>query len=388
MPLVSVIVPVYNSEDCLAACLDSICAQSLKEIEIIVINDGATDGSGRICEIFACRDERVRVLQQENRGVVAARGAGIIAAKGKYIAFVDADDTIEADMLSFLVREIKDADLVTSGVFKHVSPKQVVCCTDSFEEGEYENDSYFDLLAKMLYDKQGGMFQRYTPWMCNKLYRSEIVKKVYSMMDSSIRHAEDAVFSYLCLLQCKKIVITKKMLYHYLYRETSACHKINDRMLTDINSGYILLKREFSKHPMGKILNYQLQKWLVKNVCYAVNGHMGLDPRCAIPEFLIDLSGLRGKRIVLYGAGKMGRDYKSQMETSGCSPVLWVDGDWQRYREEGWDVVEPSRMKEMAFDVVLIAVSREQIASDIISNLHEMGIKDEICVWQKPIPVF
>lgn len=94
MPLVTVIVPVYNVEKYLAECLDSICAQTLKNIEIICINDGSTDLSGDILAQYAARDSRIFVLNQENQGQSAARNNALDLARGKYISFVDSDDVI------------------------------------------------------------------------------------------------------------------------------------------------------------------------------------------------------------------------------------------------------------------------------------------------------
>lgn len=388
MPVVSVIVPVYNAVSYLEEAVESICVQTLKDIEIILVDDGCTDGSGQLCDELAKKDDRIRVLHGENRGVVAARGAGIEAAEGEFLSFVDADDKIEPDMLGYMVEKGKHADLVTSGVLKYVSPNQVVKCADRFSEGVYEGEAYREFMAKMLFDEDDGGFQKYTPWMWNKLYRSKLVKEVYSFVDKEIRHAEDAVFSYLYLLRCRKIVITKEFFYHYLYRETSVCHKVNDRMLTDINKGYLVLRDVFLKHPMSDVLNFQLQKWVVKNVCYAINSHMGFDVRCAVPEFMLDLSAVKQRRVVLYGAGRMGKDYKKQMDAHGCGPVLWVDGDWSHYKNEGLDVTDPQCVRKTLFDMVLIAVSREQTAEEIKNRLFEMGVEKEKCVWQRPISVF
>lgn len=102
MDLISVIVPVYNSEKYLKKCLRSICAQSYPHLEILLVDDGSTDQSGGICDDFAGRDRRVRVIHQQNGGEIKARHTGIAHAKGKYLAFVDADDWIDPDFIAYL----------------------------------------------------------------------------------------------------------------------------------------------------------------------------------------------------------------------------------------------------------------------------------------------
>ena len=91
---VSIIIPIYNSEQYLGKCIDSVLKQTFTDFELLLINDGSTDSSGKICDEYALKDARVRVFHKENGGVSAARNTGIKAAKGKYVTFVDADDTL------------------------------------------------------------------------------------------------------------------------------------------------------------------------------------------------------------------------------------------------------------------------------------------------------
>lgn len=115
--IVSIIVPVYNVEDKLKRCVESIRKQTYKDIEIILINDGSIDGSGSICDMYSKMDRRIHVYHQENKGVSAARNTGIENSGGGYLFFVDSDDTINFDTISECVRLIEEenADLVMGG---------------------------------------------------------------------------------------------------------------------------------------------------------------------------------------------------------------------------------------------------------------------------------
>ena len=106
-PLVSVIVPVYNQEPWLPQCLESICAQTYRDLEIILVDDGSTDGSGRICDEYAVRDSRARVIHQENLDLCAARNRGQAESHGEYLAFVDGDDYIHKDFIRLLVEAVR-----------------------------------------------------------------------------------------------------------------------------------------------------------------------------------------------------------------------------------------------------------------------------------------
>ena len=108
MSLISVIVPVFNAEKYIARCINSILKQTLVDFELILIDDGSIDKSGEICDIFAKKDERIRVIHQTNQGQAATRNSGVLKAKGEWIAFVDADDVIHCQMLEFLYCAVKD----------------------------------------------------------------------------------------------------------------------------------------------------------------------------------------------------------------------------------------------------------------------------------------
>ncbi len=127
------------------------------------------------------------------------------------------------------------------------------------------------------------------------------------MVDPDITYAEDAVFLYKYLLKCHSIVIYHKCFYHYRYREDSIVHAPNRHILMDINKAYLSLEKEFRNHPMEECLLYQLQKWVSFVSCKAVSEHMGFDSRIRIPEFMADLSGLEHKRLIVYGAGSLGK---------------------------------------------------------------------------------
>ena len=116
-PLVSVIIPVYNVSRYLLQCLDSVISQTWRNLEIIIIDDGSTDGSGRICDQYADRDDRIKVIHSPNRGLSAARNLGLENLKGQYIAFVDSDDLIEPHAIETLIRTalLTESHIVTAG---------------------------------------------------------------------------------------------------------------------------------------------------------------------------------------------------------------------------------------------------------------------------------
>ncbi len=387
--LISIIVPVYNIVPYIKECLESIQNQTYSNIEILVVDDGSEDGSGELCEEIAAQDDRIKVIRQKNAGVVAARGRGIKAALGTYMMFVDGDDWIEPDMAGKLVSQIVNTDLVTSGVFYQISSDKNVERYDEYPEGIYTGKVQMsEILESMIYDFSMEFMQRFTPWIYNKLYRSNLVKAVYAEVDQKITFAEDSVFLYKYLLKCQSAVVIHECYYHYRYRKGSAMHALNKHMLMDINRVYLALEPDFRKHELSGKLLFQLQKWVAILSCRAINDHMGFPEQIHIPEFIADLSTLEDKKIVLYGAGAAGKSTYVQIKRFGYQVVLWADKNYKFYQSIGMPVVSPDQIFHIEYDVIFLAVGEESLAEKIKIELLDKKFPAGKLMWKKPIRIF
>jgi glycosyltransferase involved in cell wall biosynthesis len=388
-PMVSVIVPIYNVASYVCECIESIQNQTYRNLEIILVDDGSTDGSGELCEEFAVWDDRIHVISQKNKGVVSARNRGIESAAGKYILFVDGDDWIEADMVEMMVEKIGEADLITTKVYREISPDRWVDECDKFPEGMYDGErGVFMILKRMLYDFQENYSQPFIPGMCNKLFLSSLAKVVCRTLDIDISYEEDAVFVYKYLLLCQSVVISHQGFYHYRYRIGSAVHSVNQHMLMNINKVYLTLEEEFSMHKMRDCLILQLQKWITHLTCKALNDFMGFDNKICIPEYMADFSYLEEKKMILYGAGKAGQDIYLQMNNFGFQVILWVDKNYKIYQKKGMAVESPKQILDIDYDFVYIAVSDQNMAGKIRQDLIDWGIADKKIIWRKPMHIF
>lgn len=377
----SIIVPIYNTELYLTACLNSLTAQTCPDMEILLIDDGSTDGSSQICQEFAHKDTRIVYIRQENKGLIGARRTGAEHAAGEFLMYVDSDDWIDNGMAEFLVKQIGDADMATTGVHYETGPGMVVEYPDKYPEGEYQGEEKEYLLRTMLYDAKSDTLQRLTPWIWNKLYRTEIVRQVYRNLDADNDFAEDAAFLYNYLIISGSVRICHQSFYYYRYRTDSMFHGGNPHMLSDINKAYLALLSGFEKHPLRDSLMSQLQRWVTVTAVMAVNGGMGFASGIQIPEFLLDTDGLGGKRIVLYGAGKAGKDYFRQLTQMGYNVVLWVDSN-----SSGTGIVkQPHAILETEYDIILLAVSRQEYAESIKQSLKDIGIGEEKLMWKRPV---
>lgn len=209
---VSVIMPVYNEEACLEESLISVMNQTLREIEIICVDDGSTDNSLTILKNHAEQDERIKVLQQNNSGPGPARNLGIKIAKGEYLAFLDSDDKFEPEMLENLYAMAKEDDLDVA-----------VCRCDLFDHVSGEaREALWSLKTKLLpafkpfscTDIPRNFFAAFVWWPWDKLYRKELIDGL-GIEFPNLRNSEDLVFVAAAVLKAERISYTEKILAHH-----------------------------------------------------------------------------------------------------------------------------------------------------------------------------
>lgn len=205
--MISVIVPVYNVIKYLDECVASIVAQTYKEWECILVNDGSTDGSGAICDKWALEDKRIRVIHQENRGVSEARNRGIKEAKGEFIVFVDSDDTIGADHLYSLAKAPL-ADIAVSGIRQEKPDGLAINFkpygNKTFELSPEYVENFVDLNDKFLF---------YGP--CAKLYKASIIKSHNIKFPLNCNYGEDLQFNLNYLNFVRSISQVDNISYYY-----------------------------------------------------------------------------------------------------------------------------------------------------------------------------
>lgn len=230
----SIIVPVYNVRAHLDKCIESILGQSFEDFELILVDDGSTDGSGAVCDSYINLDSRVKVIHKKNEGVVSARKAGIKAAVGKYAGYVDGDDWIEKDMYKNMVHYMDkyDCDIVMCDVVheSRALPLSSGSTDNNIDEGYYSREKLEnDIFPTMLYTGKFYTFGIY-PVIWNKLYRREKLIKHQDKVLNDIKTGEDAACVYPYLYDSDSMYFIKDMyLYHYRPTEESMTAKYDNR---------------------------------------------------------------------------------------------------------------------------------------------------------------
>lgn len=211
MPEISIIVPVYNVENYLVRCIESILAQTFKEFELILVNDGSPDNCGKICDEYAQKDSRIRVIHKSNGGLSDARNSGIEISTGKYIGFVDSDDYIEPDMYEVLYNDIKKCNA------------DIACCAYYIC---FKNERIGSPTSKGLkilsVEEAINMLPQISPGAWNKLYKKEIFEEIRY----PVGKLNEDVFILMDLLErANKITFNPSAKYYYLQRQNSITKK-------------------------------------------------------------------------------------------------------------------------------------------------------------------
>lgn len=220
--ILSIIVPVYNVSRYLSGCIESILNQELQDFELILVDDGSVDDSGKICDEYAGKDNRILVLHQQNGGVSSARNAGIENASGKYIAFVDADDTIELNMYSTMVTKAEQSgsDYVICGI-KILFANNTEDIHYSLPENVLMNrNSVIKVLLYSIYSNENIINSP-----CNKLYRLDLIRN-NQIRFLKRRRAEDWLFNIRYLENSQSALYINEPLYNYVRNNESVMSRV------------------------------------------------------------------------------------------------------------------------------------------------------------------
>lgn len=222
---ISVIIPVYNVEKYLLECLDSVINQTYKNLQIILVDDGSTDSSGKICDVYAEKDNRITVVHQKNAGAGAAKNTGLELIDGDYFSIIDSDDYIELDMYEKMVNSLEkyNADIVQC-LFRNVY------VNDSFDRKYKIKGNYPKVLTSKSFLKEYLYDWKYAIF-ANKVFKSSLLKEIRFPVGRKI---DDEFFTYKLVCNAKKVVNIDNILYNYRMRKTSVMNENDtDRLIYD-----------------------------------------------------------------------------------------------------------------------------------------------------------
>ncbi len=224
----SVIIPVYNVEHYLQRCIDSILNQSYKNIEIILINDGSTDGSGDICDEYASKHDSVKVIHNNNHGVSHARNCGLKNAGGELITFVDSDDTVDADTYEYAIGQFDENTDIVHFSYKRIKNEETTLIGNSNEIIIQDKENALESFIKG---------ERFNGSLCNKVFKKELIKDLF--LNEDLRINEDVLFCFQAFLRSNKTIFADRCFYNYFIRESSSSTNTTDELIKYRDSSYV-----------------------------------------------------------------------------------------------------------------------------------------------------
>lgn len=268
-PLVSIIVPVYNAEAYLERCVNSVLTQEYKNFELLLVDDGSRDESHAICDRYAVRDERVKVIHKENSGVSDSRNQALDRAEGEYLQFLDADDWLTPDATKLFVQSIQNSgcDMVIADFYR-VAGEKLSHKGDIEKEGLLTREEFANCMMENPADFYYGVL-----W--NKFYRRELVEKLQLRMDPAISWCEDFIFNMEYIRHCKTIYALQVPVYYYvktkggLVNSQGAGMNNTIRMKLNVFEYYHQFYKELYDEESYDTIRFQVHKFFVT---YAKDG--------------------------------------------------------------------------------------------------------------------
>lgn len=374
---ISIVIPIYNTEQYLDKCVDSVLNQTYKNLEVILVDDGSTDDSGKICDYYAAKDERVVIIHQRNQGNNVARKNGVKIANGDYVGFVDSDDWIEPDMYQCMVDNIKknNADIVSVGFYLEYSNKTEIY-NDEIDSNLYKigKDTNKFIESVLLGNTKSRLYS--IQWnLVTKLFKRNVIS-VSQEKVNGVFYGEDMAVTFESYYLAESISVINKPYYHYRQCNHSITHKKDVMLLSKLNEMYAYMKKLFESKNAGCLIQQELDRYFIRTINDVMPKVTGSEEIYNI-KYLLPYKD-KGKKIVLYGAGRIGKDFYKQVINAGMT-CYWTDSNWEKIDNSCIISVEEALKKE--FDKIVIAIKNEKIVQNVCNELKNKGVPESKIIW-------
>lgn len=252
MDKISVIVPIYKVEKYLRECVDSIIGETKSDFELVLVDDGSPDNCGKICDEYAEKDKRITVIHKQNGGLISAWKAGVRAAEGKFLMFVDGDDWVERSLvdeaMKIIAKKREDVDLV----------QFEFCNKNALSDLSYREVDVSSVYPVMMYYK--GYTKVIVNSRCAKLFKKDILLSILDDIDDSIEIGEDKLTTFSYLLKCKKVAFYNYKCYYHRMNYDSMTNKYAVALYEKTDRLFNNLKKNIAKYNVGFDFSEQICK--------------------------------------------------------------------------------------------------------------------------------
>lgn len=386
---ISIIVTIYNIDSYITKCIESIINQSYKDIEIILIDDGSTDSSGKICDEYKKMDDRIIVLHKANGGLVSARKAGANIAAGQYIIGMDGDDWLENDYVENFSRAAIESEADIIWTISHTRDYGTHCdiwrayCAEGLE---LDNNNVQENLLDIVSGKYG--FQNdieYSVW--TKCVKKDVYLNAQNRVSEKIVQGEDLAFTVFCLCETRKVKFIDNKGYHYIQRPNSIVHNAakysteSDDILFKKLTSYLNEQKKDVEGLKNVVSSFYIR-------AYALHDFSKLQYKNA--GYLYPFDKVKNNsRIIIYGAGKIGRNIMSYLsKTDGYEVIAWCDSHAYGNEIDGHIVKSIADILSSEYDFIVLATNKTRLADEMRAILIRNGVSDyKICEIPRKISI-
>lgn len=378
MEKISIIVPVYNEEKHLDQCVCSIRAQSYENIEIILVDDGSQRSCASMCDEYAKRDSRIKVIHKENGGSLSARKTGIKTATGKYIGFVDADDWIEPKLYEAYSEMLSQSPDIIAAVnyYRDYENGDFDEVYHSVMRGVWKQNSIeTEILAKFLnasefYDSE------FPISMCFYLFKTELLKELVNEWNDRIVLAETAAILFQTFFHIKTFSSITYRGYHYRCNRASKTFRKIENIKEKYKYTYDWINEQIEK---SKYDHWVLKE---KNDMLAYIFFMNTDNSFVLKvsdEHLHPYSKVkRGSRIIIYGMGQRGQKLVESLQGHTDYTIVGLsDKNYESIAQGQYSIIRPSDIEKYDYDYLVLTIAKKTIRNEIIEELTQFGVPRE-----------
>ena len=377
--MLSIIVPVFNSEAYLPKCIESIMHQTYTDFEVIVVDDGSTDNSLSICQKYASMDNRIKVIHNCHGGVVLAKKTGVCHSNGDFIGFVDSDDFIEPNYFEILLNVIIkfDVDIVCCGCKNLIVNSMDGMSSNKLDEGIYKSE---EIRSVALYT---GKFYEYgiLPTLYTKVFKRNILINNQLAVPDEIVIGDDAAVVFPTICDSSMIAVINYYGYNYVRHPGSLTTNMREDEPVRIKALINYLINSFEKR---KLIDMKDSLNSYAKFITTITDIRLMDYKKEM-EILSPYGGVRhGDRVVIYGAGVLGKEIYSYINDDGRADVVaWIDRNFNEYLKQGLNVENPEHFlnSNNEYDYVLIAIITESVADNIREYLLKKGVANNKIKW-------
>lgn len=380
MSLLTVIVPLYNNEQFIEQCINSICNQSYSDVKIVVVDDGSTDKGGELADEIARNDNRITVIHQCNKGPAEARYCGLKNCNTEYATFVDSDDFVHEKSYEYSVEYmVKGIDMIFFEISRYFNENHIKRERHTLKPGYYSNDRIRnEIFDRLIWDFKNNC-RGLEPSQCVRITKTKLLIERYEEFSDRVYYGEDTLITYPLFLKIHSLVVVPFSYYMHRQYLDERPYIDSDGFFKEVYCLYNQLNNAFENYTD---LPYDFRKQIDYLYMYLVQEKKDHNSSYPLKDrYLFPFNKTTpNRKILIYGAGNVGRVFYHQLEKINyTNDVLWVDRNANSYNDVR--IMNLDSIKEFDADYAVIAINDLDVCNEVAKKLIGFGIEEKRIIF-------